>query len=173
MTDLRRPDSSPPEEPTPTPIARPVKPPVERRGYSLTGSYSAKLSGGRTRFVLPSVWRDVIRVPIKVGPCPYREGVRVYPLDEFERLTGKIEEQRDANEAWARDLWRWLARHYYEMEPDTAGRIEVPSQILSSFTWPPTEVELEGGLNHILIAVPVVADALAYAKLPTHIPTWM
>jgi len=144
------------------------------RAYSLTGSYSVKLSGGRARLVLPAVWREQIEGPVKVGPCPYREGVRIYPRDEFARIVEQLRREQLDGKSWARQLAVWLGRHFYEGTPDSAGRIEIPSSIVTGFAWPEKdEIVLIGGHTYVIIEVPVAEGSALYAALPDHIPAWI
>jgi DNA-binding transcriptional regulator/RsmH inhibitor MraZ len=142
--------------------------------YSLTGSYSVRLSGGRARLVLPAVWREQIEGPVKVGPCPYREGVRLYPRDEFARIVTQLHAEQLEGQSWARQLTVWLGRHFYEVSPDSAGRIEIPSVVVAGFTWPAKdEVVLTGGHTYIIIEAPVAEGSSLYVGLPDHIPAWI
>ena len=144
------------------------------RRYSFTGTYQVKLAGGRARLVLPSVWREQIGGPVKVGPCPLREGVRVYPPDEFDRIVDQLYAAQLDNQVWARQLSSWLARHYYEVTPDTAGRIELPSGVSGSFTWPSKdEVVLTGGHRYVLILAEVADPAPVYIGLPDYLPAYI
>ena len=144
------------------------------RAYSLTGSYSVKLSGGRARPVLPAVWREQIEGPVKVGPCPYHEGVRIYPRDEFAGIVEQLRHEQLEGKSWARQLSVWLGRHFYEVTPDSAGRIEIPPAIVTGFTWPEKDdIVLIGGHTYVIIEVPVGADSPLYAALPEHIPAWI
>jgi DNA-binding transcriptional regulator/RsmH inhibitor MraZ len=142
--------------------------------YSLTGSYPVKLSRPRARLVLPSVWREAIPGPVKVGPCPYKEGVRVYPCDEFARVVARLQEERLDGKSWARELSAWLGRYYFEVSPDSAGRIEIPPTVFQSFDWPENdELTLIGGHSHVTISAPVAEHAPIYGGLPDLLPAYL
>ena len=163
------------ESPTPaSPSSSSGAAPASPRVFSLTGSYSVKLSGGRARLVLPAVWREQIDGPVKIGPCPYREGVRIYPCDEFAGIVDQIRLDQLDGKSWARQLSVWLGRHFYEVTPDSAGRIEIPNTIFSGFTWPEKDdVVLIGGHTYVTIEAPMVPESTLYANLPDHIPAWI
>lgn len=111
------------------------------------GSHEHSLDD-KGRIIMPSKFRGKLEEGV-ILVIWFEECMAIFPRNEFERLSEKIESLPEGNKD-KRELTRTLFGHAYEAVPDRQGRLTIPP-LLRKLAGLDREVVVTGVKNHVEI----------------------